>query len=85
MRMIARVAFWVLLGVPSLVLLLTLGAEQVLTCQMDPYQGFTCPRIFGYAMPLAALGIFTIIPFLIIGFIWLGMSSAAALAGRRRR
>jgi hypothetical protein len=63
--------FAVVLGVPSLAFILFTGAEQILSCEMNPYAGFTCPAIFAYLMPLAVIGGITIVPFLAISAIWI--------------
>ena len=74
----ARLAYWVLLGVPTLALLVANLIEQSGVCTLALY-GFTCPSLLAPLLPLALLGLFTVTPFVVIGVI------SIALAGITRR
>ena len=83
MRRVWIALFIIVLGVPSLSFAFTFAADQFLACEMNPYAGFTCPRVFAYLMPVASLGTITVIPFAVITVIWAGFALAMRLIRRR--
>ena len=62
------------LAVPSLSLLGILSIESATQCEMNPYNGFTCPAFAAYLLPLATIGIVTIIPTAVLLAVWLIMT-----------
>jgi hypothetical protein len=64
----------VVLGIPSLTFLTVVGAERFLACEMNPYAGFTCPAVLAYLLPLATIGVLTVVPCAIILGIWIPLS-----------
>lgn len=85
MHRLWAILFVALLGIPSFAFVAVTGAELAFTCEMNPYAGFTCPAIFAYLMPLAAVGIITIIPFLVVSTIWLGFEIVMKAIRRKNK
>ena len=78
-----RIAYWGVLGLPSLAFLIVAGIEETGVCGISPYDDFTCPGFFVYLLPPAFIGLITFIPFLAIGCIWLVMTLIAKISTSR--
>lgn len=56
----------VALGVPSIAFVAVIAASYVVSCELNPWAGYTCANWFGPVVFMAILGVITIIPFSII-------------------
>ena len=71
------IAYWVILGIPSLSLGFVTSIPPLIGCEIG-YGASDCPLPLGLLMivflPPAAFGFYTFIPFLAIGCVWLIMT-----------
>jgi len=81
MKRLIQLGFIVLFGLPTLALAVFLVADMSLSCELNPYAGFSCPKFLAYLMPLATIGYVTAIPFVLIASIWLGFELLIRKAG----